>query len=599
MVSVGSLVTGEPAFAQHQPIGANYAVPMVLIPPESDDFPQLLNQPEAIDLNADGRDDAVYSDYNGSDPEGLTRFFILMANDSGTMLLKTDELIVGDLPVTQRGFRQVIPADFNGDGRLDLFLETHGGEPDCGDGTVNCWVGGTNNLLLSNDQDKWDNVTLSNLPDHSDFSHGSSVGDYDGDGDIDLWVHNLGGSPLYNPNFSYLLANDGDGGFTIAADAANPQWEPPIVGRNGILPDGDLGTFWSFSLDANGDGHVDLGLGWSYGLERNIVLVNDGSGRFLLPESESFPSPPGYVGNGVQHALVHDANGDGLDDLLLHQSLEDLTQPMLQVLISNGNGTFRDETATRYPADPVSQLSDFQLHDLDNDGHLDIFSYINFNQADIRLNDGEGFFRPIAKDWVPGLQFNSIVLDVDGDGGSDFLVTEGYGLALHKMAQPYGPDLDGTAGDDRLVGGAHDNRFRGFGGNDSLDGGLGDDELHGGLGNDELLGGKDDDLYIFEPGDLSGMDRIFDKHGVDTIEFRGFGLDQVTSVSRSGTGDLVFSFADGLELTLLEHFQSVDHRIEWLSVGDCKYRITDNPRFSTASIQGALSSCVMFNDGFE
>jgi hypothetical protein len=108
------------------------------------------------------------------------------------------------------------------------------------------------------------------LPALSDFSHGSSIADFDGDGDIDIWVNNLGGSPLYDPEFSYLMFNDGSGSFSVVADISQ-EWETPIVGRNGILPDGSLGAFWSFSVDAEGDGDMDLGLGYLFGPDRNAV----------------------------------------------------------------------------------------------------------------------------------------------------------------------------------------------------------------------------------------------------------------------------------------------------------------------------------------
>jgi len=585
------LATGQ-AWAQHASIGDRYADPVVLIAKESEDHPGLMNQAEALDLNGDGKSDAVYSGSNPDDPEGLVQFYMIIANDAGTMELRTDTLVLGSIPQTERGFRQIVPGDFNSDDRPDLFLESHGGEPDCGGG-VECWTGGTNSLLLSNDAGQWVNVTDTNLPALSDFTHGSSVGDFNKDGYIDIWVNNLGGSPLYNPEFSYFLYNDGDGGFSVAADASNP-YQTPIIGRNGILPEADgLGGFWSFAVDAEGDGDLDLGLGWSNPREQNIVLLNDDGGHFSWPEGESYPSPEGYLGDSIQHALVHDVNGDGLDDVLLHQSRSDFSQPMLQLLISNGDGTFSDETDSRYPADPVDHLGDFQLHDLDNDGHLDLFSNVNFAYTDIRINDGEGFFRPLANDWLTNLSWNWVVLDVDGDGGTDFLADEWYGITLHRMNAPFGPDLDGTEQNDRLIGGAHDNLFRGFGGNDVLDSGLGNDRLYGGPGNDELIGGRHDDAYVFEPGDLTGQDLVFDKEGHDTIEFEGFGLEQVSSVSQSGSGDLVFSFSSGLELTVQQHFANPDHAVELLKVGDCFYDITQDEGFTSAAIEAALGDCFM------
>ncbi len=521
-----SCATFGDTHAQDKPIGQHYAEPLILIAPDSQDFPVTLNQPEAVDLNADGRSDAVYSNSNLEDPEGLTRFYLLMANESGAMELATQSVVEGEIPFTDRGFRQIIPADFNGDGALDLFLESHGGEPPCDGGGVECWTGGSNSLLLSNGSGKLINVTDANLPAHSSFTHGSSVADFDQDGDIDIWVHNLGGSPLYNPDYSYLLSNNGQGVFSLVADASDP-WEVPIVGRNGILPEGFLDTFWSFVVDATGDGNMDLGLGWSQELERNIVLMNDGMGSFALPKEESFPLPRGFGPSFIQHSVVHDLNGDALDDVLLHQSKADWTGlPTIQVLISNGDGTFRDETEMRYPMEIDESASDFQLHDFDNDGHMDIVQTVYFENfewyLDVRINDGDGFFRPLDSDWITGMDWNFLVLDVDGDGGTDFLTCDDrLGVALHKMRTPLGPNWDGDEEDDRLIGGSHDNVYRGFAGDDVLDGGLGDDYLDGGPGDDELVGGKGDDRMI--PG--AGMDSVNGGQDRDTVEY-DFSIDE-------------------------------------------------------------------------
>ena len=87
------------------------------------------------------------------------------------------------------------------------------------------------------------------------------------------------------------------------------------------------------------------------------------------------------------------------------------------------------------------------------------------------------------------------------------------------MNVPYGAEMNGTADDDRLIGGAQDNVYRCLEGNDVLDGGLGDDDLDGGPGDDELIGGKGNDYLV--PG--SGTNTIDGGPGNDEIEY-GFSL---------------------------------------------------------------------------
>ncbi len=132
----------------------------------------------------------------------------------------------------------------------------------------------------------------------SDFSHGSSTGDYDSDGDVDVWVNNLGAHHMTTiwPKFPYLLENDGAGHFEVVADfsAYTPE---PYIGPNGIFPDENIfNGGWSASVDAEGDGDIDLVLGndaplFSEGPTEyyNMLLVNDGSGVFTRLPSDAWP----------------------------------------------------------------------------------------------------------------------------------------------------------------------------------------------------------------------------------------------------------------------------------------------------------------------
>ena len=296
-------------------------------------------------------------------------------------------------------------------------------------------------------------------------------------------------------------------------------------------------------------------------------------------------------------------NLDGLDDMLLHQTVwwgenDELEGTTIQVLISNGDGTFRDESSKRYPHEPEESLTEFQLHDLEGDGHKDLFSSGQENE-DIRINDGEGYFRRLDVDWVEIPSRPFVVLDVDGDGGSDFLIYNHEGYTLAKMNLPYGAVLDGTEGNDRLIGGAHEKTYRGLEGDDVLDGGLGDDSLNGGPGNDELIGGKGNDSYALYATDLTGSDTILDKSGNDTIRFTDFGLDRVQLATNTAAGDLLLSFDTGGQLTVLQHFKNNSYQVERLEAGDCAYRISGDPSFVSGPITDLLGDCIIFDSGFE
>jgi len=85
-----------------------------------------------------------------------------------------------------------------------------------------------------------------------------------------------------------------------------------------------------------------------------------------------------------------------------------------------------------------------------------------------------------------------------------------------------GFDLEGTAGDDTMVGTNTADRVNGYEGNDMLSGVLGNDTLDGGLGNDILDGG-------------AGGDTLIGGEGQDTYRFTlGMGKDTVIDASVGG-----------------------------------------------------------------
>src|SRR5688572_28594815 len=97
------------------------------------------------------------------------------------------------------------------------------------------------------------------------FAGGVAAGDYDGDGDVDLYVvrGNIGPNLLYR--------NDGSNHFTDVAAAAGVDHAAP--GGGGYLHSGP--TF----ADVDGDGDLDLFVGGMEG-DPCILYSNDGDGTF-------------------------------------------------------------------------------------------------------------------------------------------------------------------------------------------------------------------------------------------------------------------------------------------------------------------------------
>ena len=75
---------------------------------------------------------------------------------------------------------------------------------------------------------------------------------------------------------------------------------------------------------------------------------------------------------------------------------------------------------------------------------------------------GSGVYRQLPQDFVC-LSLFKTPIDIDGDGGVDFFHqgrTWGE-FEVIRSNRSYGPNLDGTAQDDRLIGGSWNNVFDG------------------------------------------------------------------------------------------------------------------------------------------
>lgn len=227
------------------------------------------------------------------------------------------------------------------------------------------------------------------------------------------------------------------------------------------LPPGLAGACMDVAAgDADGDGDLDLVMAMEF--ERNRLLLNDGAGRFVdatsfLPdlvhdsEDVSFVDVDGdgdldlffvseddrtdelYLndGNGVfsdandrlevnqvanAHAVL-DLDSDGDMDLLFGNVGTNV------VLLNNGDGTFVDATAARWPQAAESRTQDLELFDADGDRDMDL-AVANEGQNQLFLNN-DGVFTEVTASALPGRDDESRemrAVDVDGDGDLDLAV---------------------------------------------------------------------------------------------------------------------------------------------------------------------------------
>ena len=394
--------------------------------------------------------------------------------------------------------RGVSVADYDDDGRLDIFLPNLG--PD--------------QLYLGQGGGVWEDHTDPGWPAGLEFTTASVAVDFDDDGDIDLTAVNRGGA-------NRLWENDGSGNFTRLEDigwsetengttgaswadidgdgdldvllfahfeAPTPEWNPDAPGPADdselYLNNGD-GTFTDISYlipealhgaytyaggfhDLDQDGDPDMFFVNDLGSlrEGNWLLRNDSvDGELIFTDaSEETGLAMRIFGMGL---AVGEINGDGLPDMVA-ASWDDLV-----LLESVPDGTWFNSAATR-GVEAEYNLRDVawgtQFADMDNDGREDLlvpFGYIREEheglgnperQPDalfIQLEDGR--FEQVAEDWgfdQDGMNRGLSTADLNGDGYLDVVKRDVVGDAtIHtsrcgsagwlmvRLAQP-APNVD-------------------------------------------------------------------------------------------------------------------------------------------------------------
>ena len=300
-------------------------------------------------------------------------------------------------------------ADIDGDGDLDLLVNTLGG------GTHVFFNDGHGHFKESSQVLNLQRAGMS-----------LTLADIDGDGDLDLYIANYRSTTVRSTGLQMLLVN---GKKTLRPEDRDGMF---------ITPDGMLREY----------GEVD------------VLFLNDGhggftpqswtDGRFLDETGRPLTTPPRDWG---QSAMFHDLNGDGFPDLYV---CNDFWTPD-RIWINDGKGTFRAIAPHALPATPTFSMG-IDIADLNRDGIDDVlvldmlgstrqqrirhayhvggdgpYAGIGFERPQIERNTlfvgrGDGTFSEIAQyagldatdwSWCP------IFLDVDLDGFEDVIIGTG------------------------------------------------------------------------------------------------------------------------------------------------------------------------------
>lgn len=464
---------------------------------------------QSADLNLDGYKDVLFlgatypiaSNTNSSPQSGL---FYLGSSDYKYNLADLSTISV---PNTVHP-RELAYADFNGDGKLDIFIADHGWD-------TNPYPGGQNQLILST-SNGWE-VASSKLPQRQDFTHSTAVGDINNDGNFDIFVGNVNtGTSAYS---SSVLLGDGKGGFTESTALLPLE----IQGANAIR------TTAVQITDLNKDGWPELiygNDGRPFNSKSNSLVYWNNKGSFTNNNSSLIPN--GYFGIKNEHVLdiqSADLDGDGVKEIV---SLSTQLQPFydgwsLQVLrvtgevISDMTSKAFGENIYKMGQPNVSTTSPWvpfvNLVDVNSDGTLDmLFDDVKMSRTMdqgtmpiMYLNDGFAHFTPIfASDLLEsfpekalGSSFNdffnsaSSFFGKDGVSWINKFVMASDGKVYFRELIPTKPlpqiaTITATDGPDIVIGNDNHNFLYGLAGNDLLVGGLGNDSMDGGLGIDTV-----------------------------------------------------------------------------------------------------------------
>jgi hypothetical protein len=279
------------------------------------------------------------------------------------------------------------------------------------------------------------------------WGFGVAVGDYDNDGQPDLYVSNYGVSRLYH--------NNGNGTFTDVAEklgVARKGWSTGATwgdyDRDGRLDlfvpgyvDYDVKNPPPSPSDAGKPGGVAQNFCQFRGVpvmcgprglkgEGDTLYHQKADGTFEDASVKAGTSDPqGYY--GFSSAFVH-ANDDDLLDLVV---VNDSTPK--QLYINKGDGTFEEvgyESGIALNENGREQAGmGLGVGDYDNDGRVD-FYITNFSDDSNTLyhNDGEGNFTDVTfqaghgEVTIPFLGWGASFLDYDNDGWKDVLVVNGH-----------------------------------------------------------------------------------------------------------------------------------------------------------------------------
>jgi len=313
--------------------------------------------------------------------------------------------------------------DYDNDGDPDLYLVQGGGLVP-GDGPP------PGNRLYRNDDGHFEDVTAVSGTGHTGYGMGAAAGDFDADGDIDIYITNVGENVLYR--------NDGDGSFSDVSAAQGVDhagWGASAAWLD-FDHDGDLDLFVTNYVNWSPAQELEC---YSSEIERDychprhfkapaadLLYRNDGEHFTDVSDTAGIWMARGY-GLGV---VSVDLNADGWTDIYVAND----GMPN-QLWINGGDGTFEDHALITGTAVNLSGTAEagmgIAVADLQGDGYPELFlTHLRGETNTLYLNEGGSFedvtaTTGLAAASVAFTGFGTGLIDFDNDGQPDVYVGNG------------------------------------------------------------------------------------------------------------------------------------------------------------------------------
>jgi hypothetical protein len=346
--------------------------------------------------------------------------------------------------------------------------------------------------------------------------------------------------------------------FTIDADdgevrlIANPDYETKSSYSFAVTATDAAGNSVTQTVGLEINNLDEVAPVFDSGTTATAIAENSGANQMIYdanandPASDDGPSDPVTYsfGGGTDDALFTIDADNGEVRLIANPDYETKSSYSFAVTATDAVGNAATQTVTLAIND-LLEFDDTYIRGLgntpnidDTDGGTDLLQFNQGSSALTQIN----FYRHAG----PGSSTDNFHFEVNGDDleiidhfagkpieyleftGTGTFYGYNFGAGYYAISTDYSTPVDGTSGNDVLVGDDNDTleTFNGLGGNDIIFGQKGNDSLNGGNGNDLLVGGADDDTIN---GDADN-DVLLGGQGDDTMA--------------GGTGADIFAYAD-------------------------------------------------------